>query len=84
MLTSDDHQLTTPCTRPPTGILGFKCPVEDTHNRFYPYPRYYYHERAVITCVNGQPRLIHCPEGKYADGNSLTCLSYDKDDKQSA
>jgi len=65
-------------------ILGFKCPLDDTKNRFYPYSRYYYTEHAIITCVDGQPRLINCPAGQYADGNSLTCLSYDKDDKNSS
>ena len=55
-------------------VLGVRCPKEDKYNRFYPYPRYYYNEKAIVTCVNDQPRLIHCPEGHAADPNSLTCL----------
>ncbi|RWS07149.1 Chitin binding Peritrophin-A domain containing protein 8-like protein, partial [Dinothrombium tinctorium] len=55
-------------------IIGFKCPHEDKQNRFYPYPRYYYSQNALVTCVNNQPRLIHCKEDQFVDGASMTCV----------
>ncbi len=57
-------------------LLNFKCPEEDKGNRYWPYPRYYYNEASIITCVTGQPRLIHCQAGEeLVDPNSLTCQS---------
>ncbi|XP_015788706.1 protein obstructor-E [Tetranychus urticae] len=60
-------------------ILGFKCPEADTGNRYWPYPRYAYSQDALITCVKGQPRLIHCGKDSYADQNSMTCIPYEKE-----
>lgn len=57
-------------------LLNFKCPDEDKGNKYWPYPRYYYNEASIITCVSGQPRLVHCQAGEeLVDPNSLTCQS---------
>ena len=55
------------------GLLGFKCPPEDKDNKYYPFPRYFYNNKAIITCVDNQPRLIECGEDELVDGNALTC-----------
>ena len=61
-------------------VLGVRCPADDKYNVFYPYPRYFYSDKAIITCVNDQPRLIHCPEGHAVDSQSLTCISLETDE----
>jgi hypothetical protein len=62
-------------------LLGFKCPVDDTTNKYWPYPRYYYTNNAIITCVDHQPRLVKCAEDELVDGASLTCQAVYKEDK---
>lgn len=64
-------------------ILGVRCPEEDKYNPFYPYPRYYHNDKAIITCVDHSPRLINCPDGHYADKASLTCLAHDESESRS-
>lgn len=61
-------------------LLGVKCPADDKYNPFYPYPRYLYNEKAIVVCVDEQPRLIHCPEGQVVDQSSYTCVSLEKDE----
>jgi hypothetical protein len=62
-------------------LLQFKCPIDDTGNKYWPYPRYYYTNHAIITCVDHQPRLINCAEDELVDGASLTCQAVYKEDK---
>ena len=59
-------------------ILGFKCPEQDTQNRYWPYPRYWYNTESLVTCVRGQPRLIHCGNNTYVDDVSLICVPYER------
>lgn len=54
-------------------LLNFKCPDEDKGNRYWPYPRYYYNEASIVTCVQGQPRLVNCGADELVDAASLTC-----------
>jgi len=63
-------------------IIGFKCPPEDTHNKYWPYPRYYYNNHAIVTCVHGQPRLIHCGPDEVVEQDALTCQALYKEDKE--
>lgn len=63
-------------------VIGVSCPPDDKQNRYWPYPRYYYNENAIVTCVHGQPRLIHCPHDEVVDGHSLTCQPVFKEEKE--
>ncbi|XP_063547792.1 protein obstructor-E [Cydia strobilella] len=63
----------------PEAVIGFKCPTKVPANtqsaKFWPFPRFpvpgdCHH---LITCVEGQPRLITCEEGKVFDDQNLTC-----------
>lgn len=60
-------------------VVGFKCPTKVPSGtqsaKFWPFPRFpvpgdCHH---LITCVEGQPRLIACGEGKVFDDQNLTC-----------
>ena len=62
-------------------LLGVKCPADDKYNPFYPYPRYLYNEKAIVVCVDEQPRLIHCPEHQIVDEKSYTCVDIHKEDQ---
>lgn len=62
-----------------SAVIGFKCPSKvPAHTqsaKFWPFPRFAvpgdcHH---LITCVEGQPRLISCGEGKVFDDQNLTC-----------
>jgi len=59
-------------------LVGFKCPEEDRSNIYWPFPRYYYNANAIVTCVNGVPRLIHCGHEE-AVSQALTCEGVYKD-----
>lgn len=59
-------------------LLQFKCPEHDPGNKYWPYPRYWYNQQAIITCVTGQPRLIQCGENSLVDADSLTCKEIPK------
>lgn len=62
-----------------TAVVGFKCPAKVPANtpaaKFWPFPRFPVPGdcHRLITCVEGQPRLISCGEGKVFDDQSLTC-----------
>ncbi|KAJ0180981.1 hypothetical protein K1T71_003066 [Dendrolimus kikuchii] len=63
----------------PEAVVGFKCPTKVPSNtpaaKFWPFPRFAVPGdcHRLITCVEGQPRLITCGEGKVFDDQSLTC-----------
>ncbi|UXI23171.1 Chondroitin sulfate synthase 2 [Sarcoptes scabiei] len=59
-------------------LLQFKCPEDDHSNKYWPYPRYWYNQQAIITCVSGQPRLIKCGENSIVEAESLTCQEIPK------
>ena len=62
-------------------LLNFKCPDEDKGNRYWPYPRYYYNEASIVTCVQGQPRLVNCGADELVDAASLTCQPVHKEEE---
>ncbi|XP_028169327.1 protein obstructor-E [Ostrinia nubilalis] len=63
----------------PEAVVGFKCPTKVPSNtqaaKFWPFPRFPVPGdcHRLITCVEGQPRLITCEEGKVFDDQNLTC-----------
>jgi len=61
-------------------LLGFSCPHEDKDNKYYPFPRYYYNNHAIITCVDNSPRLINCGDEELVDAHSLTCQAIHKEE----
>lgn len=63
-------------------VIGVKCPEEDKANPFFPYPRYLFNDKAIVVCVNDQPRLVHCPEGQTVDPNSFSCVGDEKHDEE--
>ncbi|XP_017893362.1 protein obstructor-E-like [Ceratina calcarata] len=64
----------------PEEVVGFKCPKKIPKNspaaKFWPYPRFPVPGDCgrLITCVNGQPRLLTCGDHKLFDSVTLTCL----------
>ncbi|XP_003487500.1 protein obstructor-E-like [Bombus vosnesenskii] len=68
----------------PEEIVGFKCPHKvPSHSaaaKFWPYPRFPVPGDCgrLITCVDGNPRLLTCGDGKLFDSVSLSCLDPDE------
>ncbi|CAG2116736.1 unnamed protein product, partial [Medioppia subpectinata] len=60
-------------------LLGFSCPHEDKTNKYYPFPRYFYNNHAIITCVDNNPRLINCGDEELVSP-ALTCEGIHKEE----
>jgi len=55
-------------------LAGFKCPPDDQANTYWPFPRYFFNERALIHCVNDKPAIIRCRDNERVDPEHLHCV----------
>jgi len=55
-------------------IVDFKCPPDDQGNTYWPFPRYFLNERALIHCVNDKPAIVRCRDNERVDPEHLHCV----------
>lgn len=59
-------------------LADFKCPTDDQANTYWPFPRYFLNERALIHCVSDKPQIIRCRDHERVDPEHLFCVPIDK------
>ena len=52
----------------------FRCPPDDQGNTYWPFPRYFLNDRALIHCVDDKPAIIRCVDGERVDPEHLHCV----------
>ncbi|XP_044017248.1 protein obstructor-E-like [Aphidius gifuensis] len=68
----------------PEAIVGFTCPTKVPKHtasaKFWPFPRFAVPGDCgrLITCVEGNPRLITCGDGQLFDSITLSCMDPDE------
>lgn len=55
-------------------LADFQCPPDDQGNTYWPFPRYFLNERALIHCVNDKPEIVRCTEHERVDPEHLHCV----------
>lgn len=55
-------------------LADFHCPPDDQGNTYWPFPRYFLNERALIHCVNDKPEIVRCTELERVDPEHLHCV----------
>lgn len=58
-------------------LAEFKC-TEDQGNTYWPFPRYYLNERALIHCINDKPEIVRCADNERVDPEHLHCVHLSK------
>lgn len=53
---------------------NFQCPRDDHGNTYWPFPRYFLNERALIQCINGEPQVMRCADDQRVDPEHLNCI----------
>lgn len=56
----------------------FQCPADDQGNTYWPFPRYFLNERALIHCVNDKPEIVRCTSEERVDPEHLHCVPIGK------
>uniref|UniRef100_A0A6G1SG23 Chitin-binding type-2 domain-containing protein n=1 Tax=Aceria tosichella TaxID=561515 RepID=A0A6G1SG23_9ACAR len=64
------------CTQ--EALADFQCPTDDQSNTYWPFPRYFLNERALIHCVSDKPQIIRCRDHERVDPEHLFCVPIDK------
>lgn len=60
-------------------VLGdFVCPPDDQGNTYWPFPRYFLNDRALIHCVNDKPQIVRCTNDERVDPENLHCVPLSK------
>jgi hypothetical protein len=59
-------------------LADFQCPPDDQSNTYWPFPRYFLNERALIHCVSDKPQIIRCRDHERVDPEHLFCVPIDK------
>lgn len=59
-------------------LADFHCPPDDQGNTYWPFPRYFLNERALIHCVNDKPEIVRCTELERVDPEHLHCVPISK------
>lgn len=59
-------------------LADFQCPTDDQSNTYWPFPRYFLNERALIHCVSDKPQIIRCRDHERVDPEHLFCVPIDK------
>lgn len=59
-------------------LSDFKCPPDDQGNTYWPFPRYFLNERALIHCVNDKPEIVRCTDEERVDPEHLHCVPLSK------
>lgn len=62
----------------------FQCPPDDQANTYWPFPRYFLNERALIHCVNDKPEIVRCTPEERVDPEHLHCVPMGKLQAKSA
>lgn len=57
---------------------NFQCPRDDHGNTYWPFPRYFLNERAIIQCINGEPQVMRCADDQRVDPEHLNCIYLSK------
>jgi len=65
-------------------LADFHCPPDDQGNTYWPFPRYFLNERALIHCVNDKPEIVRCTDDERVDPEHLHCVPLSKLSQQSA
>lgn len=55
-------------------LTDFHCPPDDQGNTYWPFPRYFLNERALIHCINDKPEIVRCTEHERVDPEHLHCV----------
>lgn len=55
-------------------LSDFHCPPDDQGNTYWPFPRYFLNERALIHCINDKPEIVRCTEHERVDPEHLHCV----------
>lgn len=55
-------------------LNDFQCPPDDQSNTYWPFPRYFLNERALIHCINDKPQIVRCTEHEKVDPEHLHCV----------
>lgn len=64
------------CTQ--EALADFQCPADDQANTYWPFPRYFLNERALVHCVSDKPQIIRCRDHERVDPEHLFCVPIDK------
>lgn len=64
------------CTQ--EALADFRCPADDQTNTYWPFPRYFLNDRALVHCVNDKPEIIRCRDHERVDPINLFCVPIDK------
>ena len=64
------------CTEEALG--DFQCPPDDQTNTYWPFPRYFLNDRALVHCVNDKPQIIRCRDHERVDPENLFCVPINK------
>lgn len=59
-------------------LSDFHCPPDDQGNTYWPFPRYFLNERALIHCVNDKPEIVRCTDDERVDPEHLHCVPLSK------
>lgn len=59
-------------------LADFHCPPDDQGNTYWPFPRYFLNERALIHCVNDKPEIVRCTDEERVDPEHLHCVPLSK------
>ena len=55
-------------------LAHFHCPPDDQANTYWPFPRYFLNNRALIHCINDKPAIVRCREDERVDPEHLHCV----------
>lgn len=59
-------------------LADFHCPPDDQGNTYWPFPRYFLNDRALIHCVNDKPAIVRCRDDERVDPEHLHCVPANK------
>lgn len=63
-------------------LADFHCPPDDQSNTYWPFPRYFLNERALIHCINDKPEIVRCTNDERVDPEHLHCVPISKSSQQ--